>query len=868
MEQRPPQSALKFLRWFCRPDYLEEIEGNLIELYEQQHAAAAGKAKRQFYWNVLLHFRPEYIRTFNSNPINTWGMYKNYLKIAWRSMLKQKLYTSINIAGLAVGLSCFILIFLYVQHELSYDRFYSNADQIYRVYQQQKGNNFLGSDYFAVTPAGLAGALKAECPEVSQATSIGERSVLLGGEKEHFFEKGLMADPNFFGVFPFPFLQGDAGRALQEPNSIVLTRSLAKKLFGDQEALGKTVDYQDQEPYTVTAVLEDPPTNISFKFSFVASIISADENYQEQIKSEKWRNNGIHTFLTVSKKADPAQLQDKLQEVYKRHTGADETYPFKDTYYLQPLAELHLETIANFDIGLKGNPKYISLFSLVAILVLILAVINYMNLAIARSIRRAREVGLRKVIGARRRQLVVQFIGESVLVAFLALLLALALTYWLSPLFAHLLERPIALNFVDNLYLVPALLALVLIVGVLSGSYPAIFMSALRPVQVLKGKIDGQFSGIKLQRALVIGQYATSIVLIISSLVIYQQFQFIRSKDLGYDREHIVTIPVRDKAVREHFDQLKTEWLKTPQILAITTSLALPTNIDASTIINDEEGDKEGTELQIYQTQIGYGFLDLFGIDLIAGRTFSSDYQTDAEESVVLNETAVKALGWTAEEAIGQQITYSGTETVIGVIKDFHMHSMHMAIEPLMLRLQGQFFRNISVKVLPEDLPATLAVLEAGMKKYSSYPFEYSFLDEQFDELYKADIRLGEMLGFFTLLSIFIASLGLFGMAAFVARQRTKEVGIRKVLGATANNIIALLSGDFLKMVLLGFLLAVPIAWYGMHRWLQDFAYHIELEWWLFAVAGLAAMLLALFTVGAQSLKAVFADPVEALKNE
>lgn len=865
MKPQPPKRALQFLRWFCRRDYLEEIEGDLFELFEQDVERSPRRARRRFTWQVLRHLRPDFIRSMT--VFNHLDMYKHYFKIAWRSMLRQKLYSGINIGGLAIGLSCFILIMLYIQHELSYDQFLSNADQIHRVYQRQAGNEYLGSDYFALTPAGLANALREEVPEIKQATTIVPRPGLLISEEQSFYEEGLLADARFFEVFPFAFRQGTPTTALQQPESLVLTESLARKIFGRQNPIGQTLQYQNDRSFTVTGVVEDPPTNSSIKFSYVLTIQS-DGQYQENVKDEQWNNNSFHTFLTVDEQVDLGQLEGKVTTVFNQHDGKGPEYPFEDTYTVQPLSKMHLTNHINFDIGVKGNARYISLFTIIAILVLILASVNYMNLAIARSIKRAQEVGLRKVVGARRGQLIGQFIGESVLIAFLALGVALGIAYFLSPLFSHLLDRPIALDFVSNWYLLPGLLTLVLVVGVISGSYPALFMSALRPSTVLKGKANGRFAGSRVQKGLIIGQYATSIVLIICSMVIYRQFQFIQQKELGYEREHIVSMRVRDFGLRQHREQLKDALLKNPQVVSCTFSMGLPTNIDSSTIINDDEGSSNEDDLAIYEARGDEDFLDLFGIALVAGRNFSSDIQSDVQEAYIINETAAAAMGWTPEEAIGKQITHMGTETIIGVVRDFHMYSMHMAIEPLMIHNQAEFFNHISVKIRPENIAGTLADLQATMKMFSPFPADFQFLDDKFNTLYESDLRLGQMFGFFTVLSILIASLGLFGLAAFVARQRNKEVSIRKVLGASVQSIVQLLSKDFLGLVLVGFLLAVPLAWYAMDRWLQDFAYRVELEWWVFALAGIAAIVLAFLTVGSQSLKAAFANPASALKSE
>ena len=796
-------------------------------------------------------------------------MFKNYFKIAWRSMVRQKLYASINILGLAVGLTCFILTFLYVNHEFSYDWFYPNAEQIYRVYQRQAGNMYLGTDFFAVTPAGLPNAMVAELPEVIAATSVGQQRALLSQDETSYYEQGLWADVNFFEVFPFTFVAGDPKTALAAAKQIVLTESMAQKIFGERNPIGQTLVYQNRDPFTITGVIKDPPTNSSLRFSFISSILS-NSDYVRDVNKEKWEGNSYLSFFTIAENTDPKAVERKLSAVYDKYIGYDDTYPFQDTYYVQALSDLHLETNANFDIGLKGNPKYVRLFSLIAVIVLLLACVNYTNLAIARSLKRAREVGLRKTVGASRRQLIGQFIGESILVASLALLLALGLVQLFAPFFGYLLERQIELDLYNNLWLIPGLLLLVVVVGVIAGSYPAFVMASLRPAHILKGKTTGRFSKMNLQRWLVVGQYATSIVLVISSMIIYRQFQFIQNKELGFNTDHIVTVPIsfRDDNVLDNIDVLKSELMRHPQILAVATSQDLPTSIESSTIINDRDRSNREDDLAIYRATVDYDFLDVFGIELLAGRNFSADIQTDIEAGYILNETAARAMGWTAEEAIGQQFEHQGQETIIGVVKDFHMHSMHMAIEPLMLHLRQRFFRYLSVRVRPENMSEALAVIEASVKAYSPYPFQYNFLDERFDQLYKADFRLGEIFGFFTILSILVASLGLFGLAAFTAGQRTKEVGIRKVLGATTQSIVTMLSRDFLTMVLIGFLVAIPIAWYVMNRWLQSFAYRVDIEWGIIVLAGLLAIIIAFFSVTTQSFKAALANPVDALKNE
>ncbi|MDX2246819.1 MAG: ABC transporter permease [Bacteroidia bacterium] len=793
-------------------------------------------------------------------------MYKNYLKIAWRSMLRQKLYSFINISGLAIGLTCFLLIFLYVQHELSYDRFYENADQIYRVYQRMEGNTYLGTDKVAYTTVGLAPTLVAEYPEVNHATTIRDRSSLLSYNENNFYEEGINADPHFFEVFRHPLLRGNPATALKKDKSLVLTESLARKMFGDEDPMGKTVLYRNIDEFIVTGILKDIPTNSSLKFSFLSPILSSTQ-YKEEMAGDPWNNNDYYTFFTLVEGANPLALQDKFPMLLAKYLKRNADYPFKDSYYVQSLSDLHLETDMNFDIGLKGNAKYLSLFILIGILILLLACVNYMNLAIARSIKRAGEVGLRKVIGATRGQVMGQFLGESVLIACFALVLALVMTYYLAPVFGYILDRPIELNFLENIYLFPGLLGLVLVVGILSGSYPAFRMSSVRPIQVLKGKMEGKVSGLNIQRWLTIGQYTISIVLIISSLVIYQQFQFIHNKELGYKTDHVLTISVLDWQLRNHFKELENEWAGNPNIISMTTTGELPTNVTSSTLISHIDAPKDD-HFTIYRARVGYGYLDTYSIRLIAGRDFSRNIRSDSTESLIINETAAKAFGWTPEEAIGKTVKDHKSRKIIGVVKDFHMHSLHLKIEPLMLEFRDSWFAFIGVKVRPENLGEAMTSFQKSLGTYSPYPFEYKFLDDNFDQLYRSDQKAGEILGFFTILSILIASLGLFGLAAFTAGQKTKEIGIRKVLGASVNNIVNMLSLDFMKMVLGGFLLAVPIAWYVMNQWLLDFAYRIELEWWVFVLAGGIASLVAFLTISFQSIRAATTNPVESLRNE
>ena len=863
-KKSPPKWAVRFLEWYCKPELLEEIQGDIYELFDKRIQQLGPKMARRFFiWDVVRSFRLSTVKGLKfdfTNLLIQMTMFQNYIKVAWRNLIKQKLYSFINISGLSIGLACFILIFLYVQHEASYDRFFENSEQVYRVYQQQPGNVHMGSDLFAATPYALAKALMEEYPEVEQATSVREVDVLLGGAQQSYLESGFMADAYFFEVLPFPFKRGNVQTALQKPQSIVITETFAQKVFGDHDPLGQTILYQNETPYTITGVLKDLPTTSSLQFSFIVSILSNDR-YLSEISRDKWYNSSCHTFFTLAEGSTPGQLEEKLADLLAQNAPS----PENGAYFIQPLSDLYLNTSMNAEIGLKGNLQYIRMFSFIGLLVLLLACANYINLAIARSIRRIGEVGMRKVLGATRKQLIGQFIGEAILITFISLLLALLLIYWLSPVFSHLLERPIKLSISENIYLFPALLALVVIVGIFSGSYPAFLVSSFHPAQTVKGKLGRNFTGLTPQQWLMVGQYASSVALVIGSFMIYQQFQYIRSKELGYEKEQVLTLRVRDNELQQAYQAIKNQCLRNPQIISMAASWHLPTNITSSTTINDNDDQKEN-DLTIYETRVTEEYLNVFGIELLAGRFPSADHLTDFDQGYVLNEAAAKALGWTASEAIGKHFTHEGTETVVGVVKDFHMYSMHSAIQPLMLRLTNDGFSYFSLKIRSEQLPKTLSFLEDLFKQHTPFPFEYQFLDDQFDQLYKTDTQFGQLFGLLTLLSILIASVGLFGLAAYTAELRTKEIGIRKIVGASVGQVVAMISKDFLRIVLLGCLIGIPIAWYFMQHWLQNYAYRIELQWWYFAGGILTTLFIAWLTISFQTLKAAYVNPAESLK--
>ena len=866
---RPPNIFLKFFRWFCHPKLKKPIEGDLMELYEER-IKAKGKKKADwlFIRDVLLLFRRDIIKPAGgAQKLNHYGMLRNYFKTTVRNLRRQKLYAAINIGGLSISITCVLLILSFIQYEFSYDRFLKNYDNIYRVYNSPPNHNFLGKNKIAVTALPLASALQDEYPEVDHATVFDWYKALIGTSDDNlYYESGIFSDKHFFHVFPYEFIEGDELTALQEPTSVVLTESLAAKIFDDENAIGQQLIQSDQI-YQVTGVIKDPPKNSSIDLDFVINIEGRDW-YKEEMGREKWRSNGFKTFFTLHEGSDVSTLEAKMPKLLEKYWINIELYP--QEYRFEALKDVHLQSEFNFDFAGKGNRKQLLLFSIIVLLILILALVNYTNLAIARSMNRSKEVGLRKTIGAGRAQLMFQFLFESTFLTFIAIVIATSITWISLPVFGELLGRPLQPEMDTLIAAIPYLLGLVLFLGILSGYYPAFLISRLQPIYALKGKTKG-LSKSNLQKWLIVGQYAVSIAMIICAVEANQQFQFIQNKDLGFQKEDILTFRSRSREVTNNFDVLKNEWLNHPNIMAVAGSQNLPINLRQRTVVNDEKGGDPNDDLHIYQMRAGYDFLDLYDIELIAGRDFSRELK-DTLNLCIINETTAEVMGWTPHEAIGKRFTEDWDlkyREVIGVIKDFHMHSMHMEIEPMFIeRRSPRSFRYISFRINPENLQETIIYLEETIAPYTSYPFDMQLLSDRYDYLYYEDISQSKIFNFFTLLAVVIASLGLFGLATYSIHLRVKEVGIRKVLGASISSVVSLVSIDFLKLVGIGFIVAIPIAWVFVSKWLENYSYHIDIQWWVFALSGIVAVIIACLTVSSQSIKIALSDPAKILKDE
>ncbi len=767
----------------------------------------------------------------------------------------------LNILGLAIGLGCALLIYLFVQHELSYDRFLPASDQIYRVIEHQPNNVFMGSDRFIVTPASLGAELQRTFPEVTDATTLGRAVGLLEYGQDAYYEYGIWADSNFFGVLSFPVIAGDPQTMLQQPDGMILTASLAEKIFGDANPVGATIDltnWGDLYNMQVVGVVEDPPENSHLQYSYILPI-HANAGYQRNL--EQRTNNSYMTYLKLQAGASARALQDKMDGFERDYLGEEDAENYN--YIIQPIADIHLRSKANFELGTPGDMQRVFLFGTIGVLILLLACVNYMNLAVARSIKRAQEVGVRQAIGARKMQIAGQFIFESVLIAGIALVLSLSLVHFGLPIFSSLVDRTIEVNWLHPL-LLPGLGLLVLGVGIISGSYPAFFMSRIQPVQVLKGKgVKGKRrSG--LQRTLIVMQYTISIALIAGSLVVYQQLQYIQQKEVGYNRDQMVALRLSGSDIEDRIDTILEEMRRVPGVLTAGAMSHLPTNIESSQRMNTWDGSAEGQQLNVYQSNVDAAFFDLFDIPLVTGRPFSADMASDTTNSVIINETAVWSFGWSMDDVLGKRIR--NQYEVVGVMKDFHLHSLHLPIAPLMVRMGDDWYGYVVARVESDAASATVAGLENVLSSFTNYPVSHQYLDDVYRDMYEADTRLGRTIGYFAFIAVLIATLGLFGLAAYATQQRTKEIGVRKVLGATVPNLLALLSREFVLLVLVSIVFAVPAAIFFARQWLENFAYRIELGAGVFILTTLLAITIALLAVSVQAFRAATTNPVKALR--
>lgn len=792
-------------------------------------------------------------------------MIKNYFKIALRTIKNHKGYSFINISGLAIGIACCILILLWVNAELGFDRFHKNADQIYRVnaINETTAQTFLQFQM----PAPLAPTLKEEIPEILLSTrylKLGSELLVRYGDKIFMESAFSLADPDLFRMFTFPAVAGDLENALSDLRSVVITQKVAEKYFPDEDPVGKILRLEGALDFTVRAVIKNIPYNSHFQCDFIIPFKLLGEFVTEYDALAEWNIQNNETFVLLEKKSSAKDVDSEIAHFTDKHLEKQ-----KLLLYLQPLRRIHLfstHVLGPITNGM-GNITYVYVFSLIAVFILITACINFMNLATARSTTRAKEVGIRKVIGAHRSKIIRQFYGESLLMSFISLGLAIVLVELLLPLFVRISGTQFSLSYGRNWHILVAIVAIAVFTGILSGSYPALYLSSFQPVKVMKGIFLLGSQGASFRKVLVIMQFSISILLIICTIIISDQIVFMKNKKLGFEKQNVLIVRIRGD-LRKTYESAKEEMLRSPEILAVTQTSVFPTKgASYAGAATDWVGKKPEENIQWYLISVGYDYLETLDIEMVQGRFFSKEFVTDPS-SVVVNETAAKTIG--EESPLGRQFTFWGKKCrIMGVVKDYHYSPMQFTLKPLILAYKPEDFRFFVIKIDSERIPDAIKSLERVWKKFApEYPFEYRFLDEEYDSMYRVEQSLETIFMSFAVLAIVISCLGLFGLASYLAEQRTKEIGIRKALGASVAEIVLLISKEFTKWVVVANLIAWPIAYYAMNRWLQGFANRISIGLRPFGMAALLGVIIALLTVIYQTIKAAMTDPAEALRYE
>ena len=819
-------------------------------------------------------------------------MVRNYIKIAWRNMMKNKFFSIVNIFGLSAGLASCMLIALYLHYETSYDSYQKNIDNLYQVgtINVKRGEK---DDKSPNTAPPVAAAMKQEFPEVAESTRLlnlfaDDKNLVqynpADGDKKAFLEDhGFIADASFFHLFTYDFIEGNGNDALKNPNTIVISQNMAKKIFGNERALNKVIhvssNMNGDHDYMVTGVFRPANGPSHINANFFLSFAGGDiEKYLVKQGNDFARNNMFFTYLLLKPGADAAKLENKFPAFIKKYAENDLKRMGRERkQFLMPVKDIHLSTVLTSNVTPPASTTYLFILASIAVFILLIACINFMNLSTARSSRRSSEVGVRKVLGAAKGALIWQFLGESVLMTFIAFLFAILLVILLLPLFNQVSGKQITLSFQTDKFLLLEFLLMALLTGFIAGSYPAFYLSSFNPVKVLKGKLTNSFAVVSIRKGLVVFQFAISVVLIIASVVIVRQMHYMRTADLGFAKDEQIVIPLRSSASKAIYATLKNEIKNSTNIVSVGASAYYPGIVNPSDAGFYKDGQSMSDSKHTRLNYIDEDFLHTLEFKLVAGRLFSSQFKSDTGNRMIVNETAIKELGFTsAQKAIGENIHYDllGKKydfLIIGVVKDFHYEDLHSPVTPYGFELTGDknSFNYLIVHAKAGNMSPVLNLIENAWHKYDpNDPFEYTFLDEQFQKNYIADNRLADIVGYFTVIAILISCLGLFGLAAFSAEQRTKEIGVRKVLGASVQTIVSLLSVDFLKLILVSVIIASPIAWWTMNKWLQSFAYRQPIDWTIFAFTTIIALVIGLLTIGSQAIKAAVANPVKSLRSE
>ncbi|MBT1705140.1 ABC transporter permease [Chryseosolibacter indicus] len=893
----PPRFILRFLKWFCKPEYHADIEGDLLEYYDRRVAdLGRTQANLRLCKDVLLLFRPGIIRSATIHqPLTHNGMIKSYFIMGWRNLWKSKLYSTLNVLGLTFGMVCFLLIGLYVYDELNFDTQHSQGERIYRVITHEKNSS---NEATTVAAAGymLAEESKHAIPEVAQTTRmqrVGRANLVDPENPVNVQETITVANEHFFQVFDFPFIEGDRRTALKEPYSIVVTEDLAMRIFGTKDVMNRNLQFNHMtNPVKITGILKSHPKNSSFTFTSVLSESTryANEGFLREAESD-WASTDYTVYTLLQPDANPDSVSRKMTQLV--YANASLEPGTKLSYSLQPLKDVHLKSEgitdggrnSNVDSIPQGNPVYITVFFFTAIFVLLIAGINYTNLTTARASSRLKEIGVRKAIGAVRGNLVRQFLVESMITTVIAFLVAVLIVSFLLPAFNNFVNKNFSIFTSVGLRFWAAAIGLIIAIGLLSGGYAAMLLSRFNPVSLLKGLKLKSRNDFSIRKALVVVQFTISTVMIIGTIVLFMQVRFLNNSNLGFDKDLMVVIDVNVVKARSNFEWVKNEMSKVGTVQHVSVSSHVPG--EWKTLVRAKLK-KEGSpgDFQIaYAIAADKDFLNTYDIQLLSGRNFRNANDSSA---ILINEAAAKILGITDVSGdiveipqiargssfgpLYDDVNTSFKPRVVGIVKDFHFQSLRAKIEPLIIAYHDNPIYPIdyfSVKIQPQNIQATLDKLKSIMVANDERePFEYHFLDDQLARFYIEDQRSQTILGWVALASVVIACLGLFGLATYAAEQRLKEIGMRKVLGANLFSIMALLSKDFVKLVLIACCFAFPIAWLGANKWLQEYAYHIDIDWWIFALAGVIATGIALLTVSYQAIKAAIVNPVKILRSE
>ncbi|MFC1725379.1 ABC transporter permease [candidate division KSB1 bacterium] len=870
--KRPPKIAEWILSRIVEKDEREFILGDLKEFYFQRLKTYGYLKSVLWYWFQIV----KSFHLFISNSIFwSFTMFKNYLKTAFRNAVKQKAYTFINIAGLSIGIAACILILVYIQFEMSYDNYHEKADRIYIL---KIDGNFSGNDFISLASAAPAApAIKKDFPEVAETVRFGFMpKVPVKYNNKYFYEESIMyADVSVFDIFSFNMIKGDPETALKSPYSVVITEEMAKKYFGEEDPMGKSLNFNTKDDFLVTGIIKNVPQNTLFRFDMLCSFQTLYAQDYPYLK--EWISHNYLTYLLMPENYNHRELEKKFPAFIETYAGKElRGMGASMKYFLQNIKDIRLHT--SLRRGEPGAIVFIFMFSIIAVLVLVIGCINYMNLATARSATRAREVGMRKVLGAEKGKLIKQFLGESFIYSFISLIIAVVIAHIALPFISSLSGVEIGLNYVTMPWLIPGLIFIMLFVGLLGGSYPAFFLASFKPVKVFQGFQKAGKTNSFLRNILVVTQFTISITLIIGTGVIMKQFSFMKTKDLGFNKENIVVLPVKDNNLRQSLESIKEDLKNYPGILNIAASSAIPGE-NAPSNAKVPEGYSENQTQLMGEINVDHDFLPTLGIEFTMGRNFSPQYASDKTEAIIINETAARKFGW--KNPIGKTIKYVTdlspvaweSKQVIGVVKDFHFAPLYLEIQPFYISNSSNIsfydYNYLLVKINPENISGTLSFLKNKWKDIDpNRPFDYFFLDESIEERYSITDRIRDIFSYFTLFAVFIACLGLFGLSAFTADQRIKEIGIRKVHGASTLDIFLLFNKGLLKLVIVANVIAWPLAYLIFNYLIQVLPYRAGISIMTFVLSSLLVLIIGLTTISYQSIKTSVANPVNSLRTE